>query len=211
MIPFNTQLFLSSSTIQIALRLTVSSPCCNSVFRYDLTGAGWCDTGCTWVRGFKLTTWLRVTDSVMAKDVSSEDDACMLESDSSLRAGRLWCACARLIQHHPGFVSSLCSSLCRWQVSLRQSFHSTCMAVNNNRCTGLEEIRLRDTQLKINKKITHHTCESAAVAPLQPKQEILKIRPELPAYQKREVSSLIAQSVGGCLQTYLCNSTIMRG
>lgn len=150
MIPFNTQLFLSSSTIQIALRLTLSSPCCNSVFRYDFDRGRlmrrWLyssQEGSNWSRGWE---WPRDGEGCERRRPHAR-------VRQRPRAGRLgMCACTFLIQPHPGFVSSLCSPLCRRWVSLRQSFRPTCMAVNNNRCTGLKEIRLRDTQLKINKK-----------------------------------------------------------
>lgn len=124
MIPFNTQLFhylMSSNTNKIVVS-NVSSQHSQSIFGYDLTGAGWCETGCIWVEGFNLTARLSSEEAICIH--TSPTAASQRESMESLLL----------------FASAVGLSPTAF------SFHL--YGHSNNRCTGLVEIRLTDPRLQ---------------------------------------------------------------
>lgn len=109
----------------------------------------------------------------------------------------------------PGFVSSLCSCLCRLGLSLAVVLFRL-HGRDNNRCAGLKEIRLRDPQLKINKKLpTTHVSYWLWHLYSQSKK-LKKIQPELPAFQKDRLALLIGQSEAGCLQIQSLHERIIK-
>lgn len=83
----------------------------------------------------------------------------------------------------PGFRLSLCSCLCVWLGLSPAVFLLRLSGRDNNTCRGE---KTRGSTVKNKQKTTHCACESATVAPLQPKQDIFKIQPELPAYRKEK-------------------------
>lgn len=111
---------------------------------YDLMWAGWCGTFCIIVRGFVLTMWLRmtVTDFLMFKDVwmtsvCSRPTAAWQGEGWDVRV-KIHCGSCICKESLFAFVSVAGLSLSVFPIHLHGS--------DSNRCTGLQEIRLRDPQ-----------------------------------------------------------------
>lgn len=160
MIPFNTQFFkMSFTTIQIALRLVLSE---FTVLEQCLKVWFDCQADVT----LAVFEWQRLKD---ASSVRRQPHRGKVGISTSL-----W---------NPGFRLSLCSCLCVWLGLSPAVFLLRLSGRDNNTCRGE---KTRGSTVKNKQKTTHCACESATVAPLQPKQDIFKIQPELPAYRKEK-------------------------
>lgn len=144
MIPFNTQFFkMSFTTIQIALRLVLSE---FTVLEQCLKVWFDCQADVT----LAVFEWLRLKDASSVRQQPHR--------------GKVGISTSLWIQDW--VFARVCVS--GWGLS-PAVFFLRLSGRDNNTCRG---DKTRGSTVKNKQKTTHCTCESATVAPLQPKQEI---------------------------------------